>query len=509
MNTFDKFFTKFAYKFPKGFPDIKDPKDVSLLESLVSNLIEEKFKLFEASFYDVVGGDKLEDDIFIKLNQGENFDVDVEDVEFIRGSGKSYTPQSTDKTNNYTLNDIRKIIDEFDKPVYLTYTNNIIKLRTPFGVRILQAGVPSKVGSSDFKRLIALNKLKSEYSDKIIVTQKLAAGLGYEAAQVEGMNEVINEVIDLTGGDSLDLYIDGKSQGVKINGALKRAGSGKADLALVNGDKEVYWISYKEGAYKTDKGTYSKVPFQQYGSLVTLYNKEYDGEMAEFGDYLKSEIPKFLNAIKNKGDNVQVFNDVKYDSNANIKNADDENKYFVKSDGTKLEVSDDIKGFWNVLAWKNFKDIIGSSTADVVIVKNGANFYNAFVDDNNKQSKILAGKAVYGLEFGETNEKSSENCNVLLQSDGVVDIGIITDGDTDEATGINLQIEGSSGHVLFNPDLPVDKDDAGYPYTPALNLRHTKALSFSYESEGKKTIFLAGRLLIMPVGNLSSATEIN
>ena len=125
------------------------------------------------------------------------------------------------------------------------------------------------------------------------------------------------------------------------------------------------------------------------------------------------------------------------------------------------------------------------------------------------KSKILAGKAVYGLEFGETNEKSSENCNVLLQSDGVVDIGIITDGDTDEATGINLQIEGSSGHVLFNPDLPVDKGDAGYPYTPALNLRHTKALSFSYESEGKKTIFLAGRLLIMPVGNLSSATEIN
>ena len=135
--------------------------------------------------------------------------------------------------------------------------------------------------------------------DKIIVTQKLAAGLGYETAQVDGMNVVINEVIDLNGGEPLDLYIDGEPQNVKITGALKRAGSGKADLALVNGEKEVYWISYKEGAYKTDTGKYSKVPFQQYGSLVTLYNKEYDGEMAEFGNYLKSEIPKFLNAIKN------------------------------------------------------------------------------------------------------------------------------------------------------------------------------------------------------------------
>ena len=122
---------------------------------------------------------------------------------------------------------------------------------------------------------------------------------------------------------------------------------------------------------------------------------------------------------------------------------------------------------------------------------------------------MLAGKAVYGLEFGETKENSSENCNILLQSDGVVEIGIVTDDSNDTATGINIQIEGSSGHVLYNPDLPVDKNDPGYPYTPALNLRHTKALSFSYESEGKKTIYLAGRLLIMPVGNLSSATEIN
>ena len=358
MSIFDKFFTKFAYKFNKGYPDMNNDQDVLLLESLISETIGEKFKLFEDTFYDVVGGSKLEDDVFTKLNAGEDFDVSVEDVEFVRGSGKSYTPKSIDKKNNYTLSDIRKIIDEFEKPVYLTYTNNILKLRTPFGVRIFQSGVPEKVGSTDFKRLMALNKLKSEFPDKIIVTQKLAAGLGYEKAQVEGMNKIIDEVIKSTGSESLDLYIDGKPQGVKISGALKRAGSGKADLALVDGEKEVYWISYKEGAYKTDKGIYSKVPFQQYGSLVTLYNKEYDEEMAEFGNYLKSEIPKFLNAIKDKGDNVEVFNNVKYDPNANVKDSEDENKYFLKSDGTKLNVSDNVKGFWSLLSWKNLKDII-------------------------------------------------------------------------------------------------------------------------------------------------------
>ena len=154
MSVFDKFFERYSYRFPKGYPDFTNKQDILILEDIFNEI-----RLFEDTFYDVVGGSKLEDDIFVKLNAGENFNVDVEDVIFVRGSGKSYTPQSTDKTNNYTLSDIRKIIDEFDKPIYLTYTDNILKLRTPFGVRILQAGVPSKVGSTDFKRLIALNKL--------------------------------------------------------------------------------------------------------------------------------------------------------------------------------------------------------------------------------------------------------------------------------------------------------------------------------------------------------------
>ena len=70
-------------------------------------------------------------------------------------------------------------------------------------------------------------------------------------------------------------------------------------------------------------------------------------------------------------------------------------------------------------------------------------------------------------------------------------------------------IEGSSGHVLFNPDLPHSPEDPGYAYTPALNMRHTKALSFAYDSSNTKTIFLSGRLLIYPLGGVKSATEIN
>ena len=504
MDVLDKFFIKYAYKFPKGYPDLKDKQDILLLESILEEEFSVKIKLNE-NFYDLMSGGKLEDETINKLNSGGFDKIDIEDVEFT--SGKKYTPQSIDKTDNYTLDDLRKIIDEFDKPLFLTYTDNVKKLRSPFGVRIMGFNTPKKVGSTDFKRLIALNKLVKEYPEKIKIVSKLASGLGYEKAQVENLNIVINEVIKESGQPSLDLYIDGKPQNIKISGALKRAGSGKADLALLDNNKEVYWISYKEGKYYEKDGSLAKVPFQQYGSLVTLYDQEYTGELEAFNSYLKKLIPDFLDAIKNKNEGVSVFKDVKFNPQYNIKSASDEEKAFINSKGDKLPVSDIIRGFWKDLSWGKFKKSIGNSTADVVIVEPGSNFYNAFVDDNNKESKILAGKSVYGLDF-PSKENSSENCNILLQSDGKVEVNIITVGEEDTPSGINLMIEGSSGHVLFNPDLPHSPEDPGYAYTPSLNMRHTKALSFAYDSSNTKTIFLSGRLLIYPLGGVKSATEI-
>ena len=38
MDTFDKFFKKFAYKFDKGYPDMNNSQDVLLLESIISGL---------------------------------------------------------------------------------------------------------------------------------------------------------------------------------------------------------------------------------------------------------------------------------------------------------------------------------------------------------------------------------------------------------------------------------------------------------------------------------------
>jgi hypothetical protein len=41
MDVLDKFFTKFAYKFNKGYPDMNNDQDVLLLESLISKVLGE------------------------------------------------------------------------------------------------------------------------------------------------------------------------------------------------------------------------------------------------------------------------------------------------------------------------------------------------------------------------------------------------------------------------------------------------------------------------------------
>jgi hypothetical protein len=47
MNVFNKFFIKFGYKFPKGYPDMNNEQDILLLESLLKNILGEEVKIKE------------------------------------------------------------------------------------------------------------------------------------------------------------------------------------------------------------------------------------------------------------------------------------------------------------------------------------------------------------------------------------------------------------------------------------------------------------------------------
>ncbi len=76
-SVFDKFFTKFAYKFDKGYPDMNNDQDVLLLESLISELTEEQFNLKEIT--------DAEEGLEILKKE-----LDLPDDKYLRKSGVQY-----------------------------------------------------------------------------------------------------------------------------------------------------------------------------------------------------------------------------------------------------------------------------------------------------------------------------------------------------------------------------------------------------------------------------------
>jgi len=73
MDVLDKFFIQYAYKFPKGYPDMNNDQDVLLMETLVSEIVETKFKLSEANSTE---GNEFVKNIIIKNTQKLGFELD-------------------------------------------------------------------------------------------------------------------------------------------------------------------------------------------------------------------------------------------------------------------------------------------------------------------------------------------------------------------------------------------------------------------------------------------------
>ena len=78
MDLITKYLNRIAYKFPKGYPDMNNDQDVLLLESLISEAIDEKF-VFEAPSKDIEDGIKV-----LKTKYG------LTDSDFKETSGKTY-----------------------------------------------------------------------------------------------------------------------------------------------------------------------------------------------------------------------------------------------------------------------------------------------------------------------------------------------------------------------------------------------------------------------------------
>jgi hypothetical protein len=60
MNVFDKFFIKYGYKFPKGYPDMNNEQDILLMESILEDLVGEAFSIFPTT-EDEISNEKVKE----------------------------------------------------------------------------------------------------------------------------------------------------------------------------------------------------------------------------------------------------------------------------------------------------------------------------------------------------------------------------------------------------------------------------------------------------------------
>ena len=130
MDVFDKFFRKFAYKFDKGYPDMKNEQDILLLESLLSKVLGEEVTIEETALSPtelskdatLPGGvktprieiliKKIQNDEELELNSGETFIVDNKEevIGQLEGKTQITTPITlVDKDGNkITTSNLKK-----------------------------------------------------------------------------------------------------------------------------------------------------------------------------------------------------------------------------------------------------------------------------------------------------------------------------------------------------------------------------------------------------------------
>ena len=76
MDIITKYLNNIAYKFPKGYPDMDDPKDKAMLNEIMKNLIkeDEEKKLTKKDLINLINDLDLDDDQVTKLfNRTKNF----------------------------------------------------------------------------------------------------------------------------------------------------------------------------------------------------------------------------------------------------------------------------------------------------------------------------------------------------------------------------------------------------------------------------------------------------
>lgn len=232
MDSLDLFFKKYSYKFPKGYPDLTDKKDMILLESLLNEILNEKVSLIRE-------GDAEEAIDILKK------ELNLKDEDFIKQSSVRYK-LLVPRSERYDY------VEKISKIPGFTYDANL-------------SG--SSIGGLKYKGATFLLKPSSAQG-------RASAGTENEDIVVNEINKYIaegakNVVFD---APNKDLTISNVKEAITVGYDV--AGGKKADI-IVKADKD-YPISIK----KDNAGFWESSDTRYKDVVNTLSKKIKSGDFA-------------------------------------------------------------------------------------------------------------------------------------------------------------------------------------------------------------------------------------
>ena len=192
MNIFDKFFTKFAYKFDKGYPDMGNPKDILLLESLISETLGEKFSLKEAT-------DAEEGIEILKAK------FDLKDEDFIKKSSITYkliVPRAERYEYAQKIDDIEEF--EYNPNMPGSSIGGINYKGAKFLIK--PSGVQGRASAGTENEDILVNELRKYLEDGPKNVVFVGANRNYSTNNIK---EVLDVGYDTSSGKKADVVLKG------------------------------------------------------------------------------------------------------------------------------------------------------------------------------------------------------------------------------------------------------------------------------------------------------------
>ena len=498
ITDFDKILNELSYRVKNGTPDLTNEQHLMKLYDVLKEHnwpVESRVHLIKnlSEAEEVVVKPHTDSKQVRKL--GATSKVSDEQVngiingnykdEPISGAGSSYDVSK----NSYTFSDLKSTLGKQpDKKLYITTAGTVIKVRSQYGERIGHLNISKAATPSDsyLAKISTLYKLSKESG--VEVKDKVAPGIGYEKMQIDNLDDHMTEMLKRSKHLPLQLFIDGKDTGVDIDGGAKVPGSPKADLAFGQKGKANFFVSYKHGDYIDKSGKELKPSYQQYGSLKTFYNKDFNSAFE--GKIIGKSTDRFLESVSRQKD-FTVFKGM---TDVSV----DDKGFIVIHQGKKTTTT---KWTQKIELWKptRFKRV-----QNVLKKKRSIDAY--FMDKSGwavrrDLSKVPGGNeisllSIFGKDY-DGGKGTINNCHILMQDSTAFGVQLMVDAEG-VSSGVNIEVS-NKGHLMWNPKIygtgnKFPKFAEGYK--PYLVARYTGSMDIGWGG-GKKVIFGA-RLLVMP-----------